>query len=100
MQCRRQVSKTFPFLIPSCTICHFSSGVRSTRGLLPFWRPLFYLSRLYSLEGRIRKCPALRWRLLEVKQRFLDPIRKESGCESLGKGENRRGKNVSNDSQE
>jgi hypothetical protein len=32
-----------PLLMPSCTICHFSSGDRSTRGFLPMlppvWRP-------------------------------------------------------------
>src|ERR1700693_2855359 len=38
--CRRHVSETFPLLIPSCTICHFSSGVRSTRGLLPMMPPV------------------------------------------------------------
>src|SRR6185437_10978260 len=41
--------------MPSCTICHFSSGDRSTRGFLPIlppcWRPRSYLSRLSSFRG-------------------------------------------------
>jgi hypothetical protein len=32
---RRHVSETLPLLMPSCTICRFSSEVRSSRGLLP-----------------------------------------------------------------
>jgi hypothetical protein len=37
---RRHVSETFPLLMPSCTICHFSSGDRSTRGFLPMLPPV------------------------------------------------------------
>jgi hypothetical protein len=40
MPCRRHVSETLPLLMPSCTICHFPSGVRSTRGLLPMAPPV------------------------------------------------------------
>src|SRR5215472_13331577 len=55
MPCPRQVSETFPPFIPSCTICHFSSELRSTRGFLPILppgrRPRFYLIDESSFSG-------------------------------------------------
>jgi len=44
-----------PLLMPSCAICHFSSGVRSTPGLLPMVppvrRPWFCLDAVFSFGG-------------------------------------------------
>jgi hypothetical protein len=40
MPCRRHVYETLPLLMPSGTICRLSSGVRSTRGLLPLVPPV------------------------------------------------------------
>ena len=36
----RRLQFPFPLLMPSCTICHYSSGDRSTRGFLPMLPPV------------------------------------------------------------
>jgi len=65
--------------MPSCTICHFSSGVRSMRGFLPMLPPVFGGPESYRIRRKDDRHDARTLaRLARIDPQLLGPVRHRS----------------------